>query len=248
MPDTSALLNGVYVNDDGHGFAIVTGDQLIIRRGMDAEAMIRAFDAARRRHPDGPALFHSRFSTHGHTGVGNCHPFPVGGDTRTVLAHNGVLPAIVRPARGDTRSDTRIAAEDYLPEFGSLRTRRSRMRFERWMTPHNKMVILTVDPRFKERAYILNETSGTWDGRIWYSNDGYLPPPPQASWPLDGDTSWNLPRARAADDLDRCGMCRAVIDVTEDECRYCGRCFDCGELPEDCGCYTPAVLDSRFAR
>jgi glutamine amidotransferase len=155
----------------------------------------------------------------------------------------------VRPAKGDTRSDTRIAAEDYLPTFGSLRTRRTRMRFERWMTPQNKMVILTVDRQFKERAYILNETSGTWDGGIWYSNDGYLPPPPQTRWPLDTDAAWDWPPwDRAADNFDRCGFCRAIIDVTEDECRYCGWCFDCGEMPEGCYCYTPAALDPRFDR
>jgi hypothetical protein len=62
MPDTDALLNGAEVNDDGHGFAIVTGDQILVRHGMAAEPMIEEFDAARRAHPHGPALFHSLFS------------------------------------------------------------------------------------------------------------------------------------------------------------------------------------------
>ena len=245
MPDTSALLNGAYCNADGHGFAIVAGDQLIVERGMDAQAMIEAFEAARHRHPAGPALFHSRFTTHGDTGLDNCHPFPVGGDARTVLAHNGVLPQAVRPATGDPRSDTRITAEDFLPTFGSLRTRRNRTRFEQWMTPHNKMVLLTVDRRFTQRAYILNETSGIWDGGIWYSNDGYLPDD-EASWPLD-DGPWDWPPFEPGPDpLYRCSFCHGVIDVTEDACRYCGWCFDCDELPDDCYCHTPAALDARF--
>jgi hypothetical protein len=245
MPYMTALLNGAYLNDDGHGFAIVAGDQLIVQRGMDAESIIEAFDAARHQHPNGPALFHSRFSTHGQTGLDNCHPFPVGGDARTVLAHNGVLPRTVQPARRDPRSDTRIAAEDYLPAIGSLRMRRTRMRVERWMTPHNKMVILTVDRRFKERAYILNETSGTWDGGIWYSNDGYLAPTAGTRSRWDADPTWDWPPSeRGADSLDRCKLCRAVINATEDACRDCGRCFDCGELPEYCYCYAPAALDT----
>jgi glutamine amidotransferase len=96
QPDTDALLTGALVNADGHGFAIVAGrrlDRLIVQRGLDGEAVIDAFIAARLQHPQGPALFHSRLATHGDTTLDNCHPFTLGGDTRTVLAHNGVLPA-----------------------------------------------------------------------------------------------------------------------------------------------------------
>ena len=64
MPDTAALRHGSYLNDDGHGFAIVAGARLIVRHGMDAGEMIEAFDVARHHYPDGPALFHSRFATH----------------------------------------------------------------------------------------------------------------------------------------------------------------------------------------
>jgi glutamine amidotransferase len=245
MPDATALLNGADRNADGHGFAIVADDRLIVERGLDAQALIEAFEAARHRHPAGPALFHSRLATHGHTGPDNCHPFPVGGDARTVLAHNGVLPQAVQPTRGDPRSDTRITAEEFLPTFGSLHTRRTRTRFERWMTPHNKMVLLTVDRRFTQRAYLLNEASGIWNGGIWYSNDGYLADI-ETPWPLDdGPWGWS-PFAQGPDQLHRCLVCHTVIEVAEDTCRHCGWCFGCGEMPDDCFCYTPAALDARF--
>jgi glutamine amidotransferase len=254
-PDTGALLNGAMFNNDGHGFAIVAGGQLIVHRGMRAEAVIEAFAAARGQHPDGPALFHSRFRTHGKACADNCQPFPIGGDGRTVLAHNGVLPAVVQPAKGDPRSDTRIAADEFIPAaFGSLRTRRIRLRLKRWMTPYNKVVILTVDRRFKQRSYILNEEYGIWDGGIWYSNDGYLPMSATQGAPTD-DTGWDWPpwdrpRLQPRDwrdgDVDRCGNCDAIIDVTEGECRYCGWCLDCGEMPEQCLCYAPAALDKRI--
>ncbi|MGW5105951.1 hypothetical protein [Nocardia sp. NPDC004123] len=42
-------------------------------------------------------MFHSRFATHGFITNQNCHPFAIGGDERTVMAHNGVLPDIVQP-------------------------------------------------------------------------------------------------------------------------------------------------------
>lgn len=247
MPDPVALLNGAMTNHDGHGFAIVEGNNLVVRRGMNATELVDAFVHLRHRHPTGPALFHSRFSTHGDTGLDNCHPFPIGGDPRTVLAHNGILPPAVQPAKGDPRSDTRIAAEDFLTTFGSLRERRNRLRLQRWMGPHNKIVILTVDRRFRQRAYILNEASGIWQDGIWYSNHGYLPferePWPRRTttrhdWPPLDDPAWTR---------DRCGWCDSIIDLTEAACPYCGWCTDCGEEPDNCQCYQPVRHHTRWA-
>jgi glutamine amidotransferase len=259
QPDTDALHIGAAANNDGHGLAIVAGDrldELIVHRGMNAKDVIAAFTAARTEHPAGPALFHSRLATHGKTNVDNCHPLVVGGDCRTVLAHNGVLPQAVQPRKGDRRSDTRIAAEDFIPAFGSLRARRIRLKLARWMTPDNKMVILTVDRRFKQRAYILNEQAGIWDGGIWYSNTGYRPYIPHFGLDDDRfDDTWY--HQYDADDEagsraerwdwqrvpDRCANCDAIIDVRDGECPWCGWCLDCGELPDRCFCYTPAQLD-----
>src|SRR5690242_2645612 len=89
MPDTCALLDGAEFNRDGHGFAIVTRTRIIIQRGMDAGRIVDAFARVRALYRDGPALFHSRLGTHGTLSRVNCHPFRVGGDTRTILAHNG---------------------------------------------------------------------------------------------------------------------------------------------------------------
>jgi hypothetical protein len=248
LPDTDALFNGADVNDDGHGFAIVTANRILVRHGMVAEPVIEEFDAARCEHPDGPALFHSRFATHGtERDLANCHPFFLGGDARTVIAHNGVLPKVAQPGKGDPRSDTRIAAETFLPAFGSLRLRRTRLRVERWMTPANKIVILTVDRRFRDRAYILNEQEGIWVGGIWYSNDGYRPYLPHR---LRADTPslWGWTPAEGSDwAFDRCGVCQAVIDVTEEECPYCGGCPICGDWPDVCACHPPAALDHRLS-
>lgn len=261
QPDVQALTIGAEANNDGHGFAIVAGprlDELIVHRGMDRQAVIDAFTAVRAAHPAGPALFHSRSATHGKTNLDNCHPFIVGGDSRTVLAHNGVLPALVQPRKGDRRSDTRIAAEEFIPAFGSLRARRTRLKLARWMTPDNKMVILTVDRRFKQRAYILNEDAGIWDGGIWYSNTSYRPyvsPGRYTGWVDDRHDDWHDPYAADDEDashsqrrdwrtvLDRCGNCEAIIDIAEGECPWCGWCLDCGELPDLCFCYAPAALD-----
>jgi len=255
QPDLTALCNGAIHNNDGHGYAIVCGDRLVVQRSMDAAALIEAFAVDRLRYPGGPALFHSRLTTHGNTSLDNCHPFRLGGDHRTVLAHNGVLPAVVQPGKGDTRSDTRIAAEDYLPRVGSLRSRRVRLKVQTWMTRYNKMVILTVDRRYREQAYVLNEDCGIWHDGIWYSNDSYLPPGPSVRWHWGDDhddtADW-VPLDQFGSARDRCPFCRTVISLTEADCRACGWCLDCGEPFADCTCYQPAAPDlsnrTRFCR
>jgi len=201
--DIGALYNGALFNDDGHGYAIVDRERgrIIVRRAMKADDLITRFAAERAEYPHAPALFHSRFTTHGVTDKSNCHPFALNRDPRTVVAHNGILPAHVQPVVGDVRSDTRVAAEDFLPQalgvrkpgwlkahpewmpkgtwrptFGSLDSRSARRRFRRWLGSYNKIVILTVDPRWQRNAYVINEAEGVWDGGVWYSNYGYLPP------------------------------------------------------------------------
>ena len=60
QPDPDLLHTGTEWNDDGHGFAIVAGNRLIIRKSMDALDLINTFVKLRRKHRTGPAIFHSR--------------------------------------------------------------------------------------------------------------------------------------------------------------------------------------------
>lgn len=226
MPDLSALTNGTFFNNDGHGYAIVSGDRLIVEKSLDAAHLVESFAEARARNLDGPALFHSRFSTHGSSSVRNCHPFHVGGDKRTIIAHNGILPKDVHPCKKDWRSDTRIAAENFIPSLGHLRARRTRLRLERWMTRANKIVILTVDRSFKDTSYILNEQSGTWDGGIWYSNDGY-----QSKWADWPSASWK----------NVCGGC--ALPNRWCSCDY--RCPDCYTEWENCLCWPTQLAEGQ---
>lgn len=248
-PDQVALRTGAAVNGDGHGFAIVTADRLIVDKGLDGEAMVAAFVRARAAHPDGPALFHSRIRTHGQFTVDNCHPFPVGGDPRTVIAHNGILPVDVHPAKGDNRSDTRIAAEDYLPRLGPLRLRRTRLRLERWMGPTNLMALLTIDRRYRERAYLFNEAAGIWDDGIWYSNDSYQPGRSRCWSRWDeapaGAVGSGWPRHhRSRPGVPFCAACGEVADLAGWWCPWCGHCWSCAEPPDRCDCWAPAALTS----
>lgn len=238
MPDTEALYNGSVFNDNGHGFAIVCDDHIIVMRGMNSEQMIDTFALLRKMNPQGPALFHSRLATHGATDVKNCHPFYVGHDPRIVVAHNGILPKSCQPDKTDNRSDTAIFAYDVLSRnpFGSLDSRKGRKRIERWLTPYNKLVILSVHPKLKNSAYIFNENQGFWDDGIWYSNDGYLPyvyttKSYQGKYYTPGSYTEGY-------SSDPCIMCGAIgsLDYVLNVCKWCNSCIDCGEDLGDCLC------------
>lgn len=238
LPDLDALANGAEFNDDGHGFAIVTPGRILVRHGMDSEGLLARFARDRAEHPDGPALFHSRFATHGTRSRANCHPFRVGHDARTVLAHNGVLPRRVQPRGGDRRSDTRIAAEDFLPlrSYSSWDDHQAQRGLARWLGAGNKLVVLTVDPRYRHRAYLINEETGVWDGGIWYSNNDY-----QGYTDTYFDTvSGSTDNSNATFQYDVCPVCLTpgVINAHR-YCLMCGGCADCAEPDGSCICYAP---------
>ncbi|WP_410598035.1 class II glutamine amidotransferase [Amycolatopsis sp. lyj-23] len=256
LPDTTALANGAAHNKDGHGYAIVDGDRIITGRGMDAAAVIDEFAALRGRHPDQPALFHSRFATHGPVTDDNIHPFPIGGDSRTVLAHNGILSQKEHPSRSDPRSDTRIAADDILSAepFLTLDRPETRRRIESWLGEYNKLAILTVNPRYPDHGYLFNEHAGYWDDQVWYSNHGYLDPhPAQTAW-SDLEDGCHYCGVDDAIDVDTglclaCGAC-PFCAVDNQPCpSWCLRllggvcCFGCGEDLDDCVCVAAPALN-----
>ncbi|MFJ2834319.1 hypothetical protein ACIO52_03040 [Nocardia sp. NPDC087230] len=224
-PYPQALLRGADANPHGHGFALIAGDRIVTGHGMNAQDVIDAFARVRAAHPEGPALFHSRYATHGIRTVANCHPFRLGGDARTVLAHNGILPKRVHPSAYDWRSDTRIAAEDYLPQmpFGSLDTHRGARGLETWLGS-SKLLILTVDPAYDQQVYLFGESRGHWDHGIWYSNSSYLP----------------VPRRYRAPEPYVCSACDDVdLNPVGRYCRKCGWCFACETRFPHCDCRPP---------
>lgn len=263
MPNEEYLINGAIINNDGHGWAIVAGDTIIQGHSMDATEAIDAFMTARALNLDGPALFHSRFTTHGVTTVANTHPFRVRRRGKLmgsiILAHNGILPADSQPATGDWRSDTRILAEDvFMSRFQHLDSAKTRQRLERWLGSGNRLVVLTTDSRYRENSYIFNEDHGTWVDGCWYSNDGYLPH--GSRWSALGSTSWlsdavwsdresdgfNQRYRRNSDGVfvpvesavrvPTCEVCGARNSIWQYMCTQCMHCQVCVLHTEDCNC------------
>lgn len=243
QPDPEALKNGAEYNNDGHGFAIVNGKRLIIQHGMDSEYVIAEFVRLRAKHPHGPALFHSRIATGGVVNEFNCHPFRIGGDHKTVLGHNGILPKLVQPEDGDKRCDTRITAE-VLMNGMNLGNAKVRGAIGEWIGKANKFVILTTNPRYEKNAYIINEDVGVWHEGIWYSNHDYEGYKWQKYATIGRKGLWWEEEEKNASKYgyassERCWQCTSYnVDSDRNMCLDCGVCLDCGDsFDNDCQCY-----------
>jgi glutamine amidotransferase len=237
QPNAKHLAAGAVSNRDGHGYAIADGGTLFVRKSLSPGTAISEFVQLREEHPDGPAIFHSRLGTSGLRTTYNVHPFFVGNDKLTVVAHNGIL---FTPPRSDPRCDTRMFAEGMLPAtFGDLDHYRLRTTLENWLGRTNKIAILTVNPEFEDSAYLFNAESGRWiDDGTWHSNSSYL----RAS---DWYPHW-------LEDLDEntgvlCAVClkRGHIDPDTMICGNCHYCNECFEPDTACMCSPSERYDRR---
>lgn len=241
------------MNPDGHGWAIADDGLMHLGKSMVLAEALETFAKARAKHPGGHALFHSRWATHGDLNVGNVHPFLVGGSHQTVVAHNGVLPWNAHPHKGDDRSDTRKFADEILSrQYRRLDKPGAFNALTSWAGRANKLVILTVDQRYRKPAYLVNEREGHWDPTtgIWHSNHDYLYiPQPKTSIGRWVGNTWQpattaigaaIEKAIARDryGYTPCIMCfYGDVDPHTGYCYECGSCQDCTEAKPDCLCY-----------
>lgn len=170
QPDPAALSRAATRNPDGFGWAIVVGGEILTHRTLDPNDGVSSFVEFRSMFPDGPALWHARYTTHGTTDLTNVHPFPIGGDSRAVVAHNGVLPVTPMGNRSDTHQ---FAAE--MLRLTDLENDGALYWLSNW-SRGSKLVVLSVHPDSSRQWWIVNEEAGHWSDRepgVWYSNDGY---------------------------------------------------------------------------
>lgn len=249
-PTKQELMNAADSNPHGYGYAFLTDDRILTGRGMNAEEVIDRFLRIREGFPNTWAMFHARYTTHGLTDKSNCHPFRVGHSVDTVLAHNGILDVDV--PKWEHRSDTRIWAEDFMPEFMTwLDDKDGFEQLEDWAAG-NKIAIFTLDPKMENNVYIINEGLGHWDNGRWWSNTTY-----KESWysnyrktqtmgSLRSHSLWDMDRATDTDVANwtkLCTWCRSYLSGKELKYGYCGNCktcLDCCADIEDCQCYLPA--------
>lgn len=243
-PKREHLLEAACNNPHGFGYAIIAGKKIIVSKSLNKEALIDEF-LARRQDFKGDAVFHCRLATHGDNSVNNCHPFYVGNDKRTVVAHNGILN--VPTPLNDLRSDTRIFADDWLPSYmPSIDDSYVFDALEDWASG-SKLVILTVNPEYSKQVYILNEKSGHWHEGIWWSNSSYKPKSYKDNWYGGWDYQYGYTKSYSDPTLDEdmvdvyeCSGCHSYIEYDEldDLCPNCWTCFIC----EDWDCEHIAAI------
>lgn len=259
IPSKADLQRGACANPHGYGFAMIVDGKIHTYRTMSAKKAVNKFLEMRTLHPDGYAIWHARYATHGVKNEANCHPFQVGADTDTVLAHNGVLDTHIEP--GDRRSDTRIFAEDTLPKLGgvtALDDENIYIMVSKW-AKGSKIAVLTVNPQAKHQCYLINEDAGDWDDAgIWWSNSSYKPYVPSkysgysSTWTKASDYKPDTTIGYAYDNvwdayvdeqgylLAECPNCMVMSTYADEVCEHCHLCFDCSAPSTECLCYTPA--------
>lgn len=257
IPDYKYLSNANQNNPDGFGFAVHDGERIITSRGMNAQKTVdKFFDTLDKAGKDFVAMYHARITTHGDSNTENAHPFRVGGRKDIILGHNGMLP--VHPRAGDKRSDTRIFAEDIMPNMGieMLDDGHSFDRLEDWAAG-SKMAILSTAPELRDSVYIVNEHLGSWEGDIWWSNSSYkhaytfygtgyygsnYSVKQTSLWSTDSLIGIESDK-QIQNGTEVCYNCFTLL--TEDSyqdgvCGMCDSCLDCFERAINCMCYTPA--------
>lgn len=220
------LENGAWLNPDGSGWAVIQGDRIVTGRSLKGEVAVEGFVEAYAR-ATGPALFHSRWATHGQKNLSNVHPFPVRKLRDTYVAHNGIMPSDSWPEVGDFRSDTRVFADDILPiKYRRLDSPKVRAHLHHWLDG-NKIAILSTDPKLERNLYMFGMAAGEWVDGVWFSNsdhEGY-----KYRWQLG--TNKHEDRA--------CEYCYNKTVNAWAICETCGTCQDCSEPDRNCQCFTP---------
>ena len=186
IPNRQELLICCTNNPDGFGWGIVSDagsglKDLRMDKGMIKEEMVDGFLAEMSALGDTVIAwtFHARIFTHGAVSLANTHPFYLGDDAETIVCHNGILPVTI--AKGDTRSDSRVFAEDYLTALGGIEALNSVVvsdLVEGFVYGCNsKVVILTSNPVAEYSLVIFGESGGHWRNKeIWFSNHSYETP------------------------------------------------------------------------
>lgn len=251
IPSREKLENSALNNPHGFGYAIAVPKEQRIHTftTMNADECINKFIEDRAKYLDGYAIWHARYATHGSNTVDNCHPFRVGDDEQTYLAHNGILSVL--ETKGEMRSDTRIFAEDIMPAIGGVASLDNPQVWNMLedFTTGSKVAFLTVNPKAEHQLYLLHEEKGGFDSTgVWWSNTTYE----LESWySRFGATSYatHALSSLTKEEYDagewlECHICDNVTDYwvamknnADSFCSTCGSCYMCNMYKTNCLCY-----------
>jgi hypothetical protein len=170
-PDTELLWNAITDNPDGWGIVAIDEGKLTAWRGFGMPDLAERLDAV-----TGAYCLHFRFATHGAVGLQNCHPFRI--NKGLYMMHNGILRI---PLADQTRSDTWNFARHYVKPYLHTHGMNNLIAdAEHFIGRGNKLAFMTREGDI----LIANESAGTWEDGMWFSNT-YSFPAPKAYGSLD---------------------------------------------------------------
>ncbi len=161
----ATLAQGFDRNDDGAGFAYVSGGKLHVSKAyFDFNAFYADYQFV--CNLNGPVLIHFRYGTKGSKAARNTQPLTIHANS-LVMAHNGVIQGLsqskedvsdsVKLARLIQRLDWRLPFKPaQIDLLGSL------------CYDNSKLVFLDA----QGRHLIVHEDEGVWRRGAWYSNKG----------------------------------------------------------------------------
>jgi hypothetical protein len=265
IPAREKLENSALNNPHGFGYAIAIPkeNRILTFRTMNPDECINKFIKDRAEYLDGYAIWHARYTTHGSSTIDNCHPFMVGTDTQSYLAHNGILNVLEEK---DERSDTRIFAEDLMPVIGGVESLDNPQVWNMLedFTTGSKVAFLTVNPKAKHQLYLLHEEKGQVDSTgVWWSNNTCYLETWYSKYGAIGyarhAVSSLSKEEEEEDSFLECSVCDSVVDYwqalkngEDSYCLVCGTCYMCSTYKAVCLCYqkdssvySKSVYDNR---
>ena len=155
-------------NPDGAGFMYADGNKLHIHKGFMSYSK---FYKAYKKHQERKAVLHFRIRTHGATDRENTHPFQVG--ESLAFVHNGTIgkTTILDTKFSDTyHFNTSMLKKLYADDPDFI----FRDHYQELIGAYigwSKLVFLDN----QGNHVLVNESAGTWDDEVWYSNTSYKP-------------------------------------------------------------------------
>lgn len=191
LPDLDTLDAMMWTNPDGAGIAWNDGDRVHVRKGFTT---LTELSVALDTIPDPvkhDILIHCRITTHGATGPGQCHPFPVSYKDKELLslkwsgslaiAHNGTIPIM---NRDKILSDTQLFIKHHLVRIHKLNSKWYTLETGRRLVKgliNSKMAVLTATGYYtigdfkRDGRYIVSNLNykytQTQARMSWYTGD-----------------------------------------------------------------------------
>ena len=154
-------------NPDGAGFMYAEKKKLHIEKGFFS---FQSFYDAFKKHESKQAVIHFRIKTHGKIDTTNCHPFAI--NSSIGFVHNGVISGFGDADHSDTIGFNKGVLQPLVNKWGNLALFQDPIvELIESRIGYSKLVFLDRHGNHK----IMNESKGTWDDGVWFSNTSYKP-------------------------------------------------------------------------